>query len=373
MNTSLSKTKFVFLLVASILITSNACKNTNVDQITNNENMSPVDPLATQNTLSTGLCGYLHTATLCTNDLDNIKKFYVDGMGMTLSDPISLSESQKQAQKELWSLPDDIDYSYYHLSRETVPSLIQIRLLLFKEKMPSIHDSYNSLELGPFSLGFPNMDQKSLDKRLLSMDIEAMADMQEGTIPRADGTTYRYWETIYKGPDYLHCVGIERGDGMPQLTPCDTITKLGGPGYSAQVIKDSDNYLRFMTEVLDLELRADRNWDASPGSALGIPEGTPFRFALVYAKGSNQNHFLFLDFTESDMIDTGVAPRIPHLGLGAWTLETSDINKILENAKKFGAKQIVGPIDYLSPIYGSAKVLTMHAPNGFLIEVFQKN
>ena len=37
--------------------------------------------------------------------------------------------------------------------------------------------------------------------------------------------------------------------------------------------------LAFLIDVLDLELRADRTWEASPDGALGIPAGVPFRFA----------------------------------------------------------------------------------------------
>ena len=318
-----------------------------------------------------GLCGYLHTATLCTNDLEAIKRFFVEGMGMTLQ-AVNLTEEQLEIQSGLWQMSTDMTYDFYHLSRPSVPSLINIRLLHIHQEVPAIHNSYHSLELGPFSLGFPNMDQRDLDRKLSSMGVEFMAPMQEGIIPRPDGSEYRYWETIYMAPDFLHAVGIERGDGMPQLTPCDEVTKLGGPGYSAQVIADSDHFISFLTNVLDLELRADRYWEASPGSALGIPEGTPFRFSLVYAKGTSQNHFLFLDFKQSDMIDTGVPRRIPYRGLAAWTLETYDIEKVIRNAQEFGSEIMALPSSYESPIFGNCKIASMKAPNGFIIEVFEK-
>ena len=357
----LPKLRFTLIFVSFFSI---ACKNSNVSS------MEQKDPLAAK--ADSGLCGYLHTATLCTNDLSLIKNFYVEGMGMSLEGPIALSVQQINTQKDLWKLSDENTYSYYHLYRKEVPSLIQIRLLVFDNIQESIHNSYNALELGPFSLGFPNMNQKKLDKHLIDLGIGTMADLQEGTIPRPDGSEYRYWETIYKAPDFLHAVGIERGDGMPQLSPCDSLTELGGPGYSAQVIDNSDYFISFLTNVLDLELRADRQWDASPGSALGIEEGTPFRFALVYAKGSSQNHFLFLDFKESEMVDTGVAPRIPNNGLAAWTLETKNIAQVHKNAIEFGCTIVSVPRSYDSPIFGKVEIMSMHAPNGFLIEVFQK-
>lgn len=340
---------------------------------TNNEkqNDKMKNPLAAKDQTK-GLSGNLHTATLCTNSLDDINRFYVQGMGLQIDGPIALSDNQRATQRKIYDIPGNLSYDFYHLYRKEVPSLVNIRLLVFKEKIPAIHQSYSSLELGPFSLGFPNLNQKKLDKRLGDLGVTSMAPMQIGDIQRPDGSSYNYYETIYKGPDFLHCVGIQREKGMEPVSPCDHISELGGPGYSAQVIEKSDHFLAFLTEVLDLEIRADWNWQASPGSALGVPEGTPFRFSLVYAKGTSQNHFLFLDFNESEMINPGVPPRIPNRGLGSWTLETVDIGKIYENAKAFGSHIVSPPVEYDSPIFGKAKVLSMHAPSGFHIEVFQK-
>ena len=354
----------IFLVIASGLI---SCKQKNKEKVSSNTQ----DPLAAKTNASQGLCSGLHTATLSTMDLDKIKRFYVDGMGMILDGPFELSSEEVQEQNDRWGIPSDRPYKLYHLYRENIPALIQLRVIHLEQPSPSIHASYSSLELGPFSLGFPNLNQKKLDKKLRDLGIQAMADMQEGTIPRPDGTTYRYWETIFKGPDFLHVVGIERGDGMAQLAPCDSLTQLGGPGYSAQVLKDSDKDLAFYTEVLDMELRADRQWDTSPGSALGLEEGIPFRFALVYAKGSAHNHLLFLDFFETEMIDPGVQPKVPNLGLGMWTFSTTDIDEVKRRAESQEVRIISDIHSIKDSILGDCKILTMLAPNGFLIEIFQ--
>jgi len=109
--------------------------------------------------------------------------------------------------------------------------------------------------------------------------------MQIDEIVAGPDLKYPYWETIFKGPDFLHCVGIQRGEAVGQLSPVDPNNNYGGPGYSAFVTKDSDAELAFYTDVLDMELRADRVWEAAEGGALGIPAGVPFRFAIIYAKG----------------------------------------------------------------------------------------
>lgn len=330
------------------------------------------DPLGTNIAVSELLCGPLHTATLCTTNLEDIRKFYVDGMGMTLDGPMKLTADQLQVQRTLWGLPYGIEYDFYHLHRPSVPSLIQIRLLHLHKSTPHIHKSYSSRELGPFSLGFPNRNQEMVHQKLIDLGIDVMAEMQEGEIPRGDGTTYRYWETIFKGPDFLHCVGIERGDGMPQLSPVDQNNDLGGPGYSAFVTNQSDKELSFYIDVLGLELRADRQWQTSPGSALGIAEGVPYRFSLVYAPGSTQNHLLFLDYQDGVFEDSGVPPRLPNQGLGMWTFQTEDLQRVQDNALKYHIEMIHGPLDYNDPIIGKATFISLRTPSGFQVEVFSQ-
>jgi len=174
-----------------------------------------------------GLCNYLHTATLCSTNLENTKKFYVQGMGMAIDGPYNLSVDEKNAQRKLWNIPADIDYDYYYIHRASVPSLVKIRFLHLKQETPHIHHSYSCRELGSFSLGFPNGDAIKTDKRIEDLGFGRMAPLQTGEVTR-DGKTFPYYETIHQGPDYLHCVSLSRGGGMPQVSPIDEATKLGG-------------------------------------------------------------------------------------------------------------------------------------------------
>ncbi len=335
------------------------------------KNQNTDDPLApVENTI--GLCGGLHTATIATINLEAYKKFYVEALEMDLVGPIPVSEDQKKQQRKLWDFPSDLDWETYLLHRPGVPGLIQIRLLVLNKETPSIHKSHDSRELGPFSLGFPNAAQDQLDRELRERGFSAMAPIQEGTVERPDGSSYRYIETIYKAPDFLHAVGIERMDGMPQLAPVDPKTKMGGPGYSAMVLKDSDEMLEFLEKVLDLELRADRIWETSPGSALGIEPGVSFRFSLVYAKGNSHNHLLFLDYKDKQFIPLNVAPRIPNRGLGMWTFETKNMDTFRKRTEEYNTHIVQNLTDYEDPVLGKIKVISLLAPNGFLIEVFEK-
>ncbi len=317
-----------------------------------------------------GLCNYLHTATLCSTDLEATKKFYVRAMGMTIEGPFELSVDEMSGQRNVWNIPDHIDYDYYLIHRPSVPSLVNIRFLHLKQETPHIHQSYSCRELGSFSLGFPNGDVHATDQRVEDQGFGRMAPLQEGEVTR-DGKTFPYYETIHQGPDFVHCVSLGRGGGMPQVSPIDEETKLGGPGYSAFVTDNSDEELAFYLDVMDMKFGFDWVWEASPGSALGIPEGVPFRFAAIYAKGASQNHLLFLDYKDGIFEKSAAPSRVPNQGIGMWSFETKNIDMVLANAKQHNAKVITSPTKIVDPILGSTKTMTMETPGGLLIEIFQ--
>ncbi|WP_350284573.1 hypothetical protein [uncultured Croceitalea sp.] len=317
------------------------------------------------------LTSYIHTATLCTVDLEGYEHFYGEIMKMNM-DAVELTQEEKSAQRAFWNIPADVDYDLYHCYRPAVPSLIQLRILHLKTPTPQIHKSYSSYELGSFSLGFPTSDAKKMDKRMQKYGVKAMAPMQLGDIVRANGDVGQYLETIYQGPDYLHCVGIERVN-YPQLAPCDPSDGFGGPGYSAFVAKDSDAEVAFYTNVLEHYILFDAVWEAAEDGALGVNTGTPFRFCGIYAPEAQQNHYLLLDFKDGNMIDTGVQSCVPNQGLGMYSFHTSDINKVIQNAKSNGIK-VVSDIQEVSDyILGDGKACLLETPNGFYVEIFQQN
>ncbi len=309
--------------------------------------------------------------TLSTNHLDSIRRFYVEGMGMTLEGPLHISRKVRKAQRRLWGIPGTLSWQQYRLHRPEIEGEIEIRLLVFDQPVPSIHASYDPLELGPLSIGFPNLDQVKLDSHIRSLGFGALARLEGSKIPRPDGQLYTIYETIFNAPDFTHGVGITRGDGMRQMAPVDSATGHGGPGYSAQVVHRSEEVLNFYTQVLGLELRSDRQWRSSPGSALGIPEGIPFRFSIVYPQGARTGQLLFLDFDDAQEKPSAHPPRLPYRGIAMWTFETRDLGEIERRAKAAGTPFLHGRVKIQHPVFGAIQALTLFAPNGFPVEVFQ--
>lgn len=330
------------------------------------------DALAPKSHEDDALALPLHTVTIATLSLKQSILFYRDAMGLQMEGPLEISASTKKAQRALWEIPDDLDWQTYRFYRKDVTQAIQIRLMVLSKPTPSILQSWSPTQLGPFSLGFPNNNTIELDKKIRKVGFGALNEIESYPIPRTDGTTYQIDETIFNGPDFNHGVAITRGNGMPQLGPLD-MNGLGGPAYSAQIISDSDNHLKFYTDILGLEIRSDREFkSAGDKGAMNLPNGTVFRFAIVYSKGASTGHMLFVDFRNIEPVKPVTRPSIPNLGLGMWTFPVKSIDDVLENAKQHNA-QIVGQSRRVTdPLLGNVLKATLRAPNGFLIEVFEE-
>lgn len=329
------------------------------------------DALAPKSSVAEALALPLHTITVGTNDLQQSLLFYVEGLGMKAEGPLTIAPDIVTKQRQLWDIPQHISWQQYRLTRADKPSVSAIRLLVFDQTTPAIHSSWDARELGPFSMGFPNTGQQAQDKHMRKLGFGALNQIEIYQVPRTDGSKYTIYETIFNGPDFVHAVGIERGDGMSPLGEVDANGR-GGPAYSAMVVKDSDRFIGFLTEVLGMELRSDRHWkSAGSDGALNVPDGTEFRFSIVYSKGATSGHLLIVDYLNIDAIDNGVAPRLPNRGIGMWTFQVKDLQKVLANASKFGSTIVNTATAITLPAYGKANVATILAPNGYMIEVFE--
>ena len=313
----------------------------------------------------------LHTVTIATVSLEQSMLFYRDGMGLSVEGPLNLTSAQIQKQRKLWNMPTDLNWQTYRIFRPGMKEAIQIQLLVLDKVTPSIHQSWQSTALGPFSLGFPNSNTIALDKKIRKVGFGALNSLESYPIPRTDGSTYQIDETIFNAPDFVHGVAITRGGGMAQLGPTDD-NGMGGPAYSAQIIENSVEHLKFYTDVLGLEIRSDREFkSAGDKGAMNLPNGTVFRFAIVYSKGATTGHMLFVDFRNLEPIRSNVKPSLPNLGIGMWSFPVTSISTVLANASKFGSEIVSQPILVTNEFYGKAKVATLRAPNGFLIEIFE--
>ncbi|NDA60896.1 MAG: hypothetical protein EBX50_02530 [Chitinophagia bacterium] len=316
------------------------------------------------------ICGPLQIITLCTHQPDSLERFLTQGMGLRKRGPISYSSKEIQQLSRFWHIPDNMAFQIFYYDRPAALGTILLRVLSFERPIPETRSSYGPKESGPFTIGFPNNQQEKLHEHLLKMGYTTLAPLQASWLSKPDGSQYKYLETIYKGPEWLHAVGIERGNGMPPLSNIDTATQMGGPGYSAMnVTGTSDTMLAFFTQVLGYELRRDQVWKTGNGSALGLPAGLPFRFSIAYAKGSTSGHLLFLDFLQTNPAAGPNPPHLPNKGIGMYSFYTNKLEDVLHRAKYFGATLLTDSVTLTEPLLGKSNRILLLAPNQVYIEI----
>lgn len=333
----------------------------------------PLDPLAPKTTADAAATGPLHTATICTHDLAGSLKLYRDGLGLSVRGPVEVSDQVRQAENTLWGMPPATRWALYLLHRAGVDGAARIRLLVFDTPGPEIRQTWDPREPAPFTLGFPTMNLTALDARLRQLGFESLAPMEQSQIPRPDGTKYGLQESVFKGPDHVHAVGVSRLDGMPQLGPVDPVTGHGGPAYSAQVVTNSDAVVKFYVEVLGFELRSDRAWKSGATSAIGLPQGTPFRLALIYSPGASTGQVLLMDFGAATAAPSGVSPRPPNRGLGVYSFPVKSLEATAARIRAAGTTVVSGPVRIDTPDLGPVRAMSVLAPNGVIVELFERS
>ena len=333
--------------IAVLLILLGGCQTT------------PVDVMAPTN-ISTALTGPLHTVTLITNDYGAIDKLFVRGMGLTMKP----GTPDTSVQRSLWGLPEHFSWETRILSRPTAPGTTQLRVLVTGQETGSPRDSWNRQQLGPYGMGFPTLDVVTWDAELRGLGYQrATEEVEVFSIVAPGGRKYSVHEAAFYGPEHLRVIAISRKGGLPQVGVYDTETGRGGPVYATQIVPDMESMIAFFTQVLDMEVRSDRIWREYP---------EPFRFTLIHAKGSRTGHLALVEYEKEFVVPgTGIPPRPPARGMSIWSFPVSDLDIIRERASNAGAEILHGPIRYESSSLGNHRAMTLIAPNGFLVEVFQ--
>ncbi len=248
--------------------------------------IAPVHWDATRPAAKPGLVGPLHTISLTSSSLELTRYFYEGGLRMTLDGPFPQPASKLHRQRQFWDLPDSIRWQTYRLHRPETPDAIQIRLLLLQHETPPVHQTPEARELGPLLLGFTNRHQARLDDSLRAKGFATLTGGTTRRLASAEGGDYRFYETVFRAPDFTLVAGIEGLDEPAALGPLEAQTGMGGPSYAVHVVDSMARIKDFLTKVLDWEIRAEQSLTVAAGSAWGLPEGTVLNTALAYAKGA---------------------------------------------------------------------------------------
>lgn len=328
---------------------------------------APPDHLAPKATTSPALAGPLHTVTIVTPDFESLATMYRDGLGLDVLGPFDIDPITRANLSQLWGLPVDLLWQIQVFRRTKVRGATQIRALVVNRQTPAIRKSWNRQELGPYGMGFPSLDVVPWDAHVLGLGFtRATEEIERFPLKASDGTAYDVREATFNGPEFLRSIAISRGGGMAQVGQVDPDTGRGGPAYATQILAKPamDAMIAFFTDVLDFEVRSDREWTAYE---------IPFRFATVHAKGSDTGHVALAAYAPEHVAPgTGVAPRPPNRGMAMWSFRVESLIDLEKRAAARGVKPFTDAVEVRVPDLGNRRAQTYLAPNGFMIEVFER-
>jgi hypothetical protein len=313
-----------------------------------------------------GLVGGLRGITLIVDNLEQVSTLYRDGFGLVREGPLSADDETLATQRSLWGLPDDFAWTLYLFRRPSVPEAAVLRVLVVDESVPAMRNSWDRQEPGPYGIGFATADTYGLDEKVRGLGFDRTTpEVSDYKAQRPDGSDYTIHEASWYGPSFIRAIAVSRKDGMAPVGPMDPATGMGGPSYSSQILIELDPMLSFFEEVLDFEVRSQRDWTIFD---------PPFRFAMVHPKGPVQGHVAFVEYEQEHTLPaTGLAPAPPHRGMAIWSFPTEQLDLVLERARATNAPLQSGPLLANLPSIGCVRAATLKAPTGFLIEVYERN
>ncbi len=309
--------------------------------------------------------GPLSGALIVTRDLDNLRRIYVDGVGMTLEGPLRASRAATDAQRRLWRMPAGMTWQTWLLTRPATPDAIRVLIIVPDVDTPVMRRSHEREETGPYALGFPMRDVRAVDPRVTALGFRrTLPEVNEYPLKMRDGTEYPVTEASYEIADNARIVLLQRGGGLKPNGSIDPATGLGGPGYSSLIVEDAAAMERFFTEVLDFERRTSREWTVfSPR----------FRYVTLHAKGAITGNLGLVEYDPADRKpSTGVVPRPPNRGLAGWSFPVRSLDAVLQRADAQRVTRVAGPMAIDDPRFGKVRIATVLAPNGLLIELFER-
>ncbi|MEM9487935.1 MAG: VOC family protein [Myxococcota bacterium] len=333
----------------------------NKNRQTADHKVSSRDHLAPTSRAENARTKALHTITVFTADAGPHLAFFGRALGLKVIGPVTESLATRTARRQLWGLPDEIDWRLYRLGRFDVPGVLNLHLVELTTETPHSRTTRDRRQPGPYAIGFPADELVSWEREVRALGYRATtAEMMRYPIPTPDGGQYEMHETIFEAPDNLHAVLLSR-QGMSQPGSLDPRTGRGGPAYATLVVRDSDAMIRFFVEVLGLELRSDREWGKGEKA---------YRFAILYAMGASSGHLLLLDYRDHSLAPA-VPPRPPHRGMAVLSFPVRDIDETRTRLRHAGITPMPETVSYMHPEVGEVRAIGVHAPNGALIELFE--
>ena len=244
------------------------------------------------------LAGPLRLVTLCSDDIDEIRSFYVDHMGLSLDGPLDVEEPEKL--KTYFGITEGIEMAIYQVGPKYADDGIFFRIINISQSTPKIKGSASAREVG-----------------LLMMERQSGAKDQLSQSPN-----HFYWSNLTSS------VSEE---------PTPTVTLV-----TDQLEED----IVFYTHIFGMNLIAEETREMAKKELPGLDRHTIIRSVRLQSKTGEGCYIQLIAYDDEEYNELQAAPRLPNQGIVMCSYETTDIGEILARAH---AKQIKICLLYTSP------------------------
>ena len=331
-----------------------------VSHLAHNAAAASADPLSVQGNVTDQFVGPLSGITIHTSDAHAYRRFLQGGMGMSQG-PLVTSRLGRR-----YGLDQDTMAIRTYLGPDASSAPINVRIIEGASPRTSVlRPDHDALLPGAMSIGFPVSEIEARAKILAAYGFPATAGVTDITLPRADGTTYKVFESHHRAPDGVLCLCIDRADLKPVGLIDAAGLGIGGPAYSGMIVTDAAAMERMLVGVFGWQKRRDVVLSSSgPNGGLGLPAGQRFIFQQYFAPGTDTGYLVIMQHL---MNQRPVPPKLglAQRGLGMLSFGSRRLNDVIVRARAHNIAILA------APTRAAGRSVIFATPDGVPMEVMQ--
>lgn len=311
----------------------------------------------------------LNSVIVSTDDFELAKRYYTQGLKLTVSEEGSLDPA---ATKALWGLPREHHGKVLVLKRRPEDEHGCIRLVhLEGSKRQDIRGQARRWDWGIFDLAFVVNDNEAKVEAIEKLGYKVHLRPVRYDVGRDTG--YYVKQSMVSGPNSVLISFMERFNAPHAFGHIDPATGFSELADSAQVVEDTDQSIRFYNELLGVPLRSGpfRNVRGNQNTVIGIPAEASFNMTLLGEDALACSLVELLSMPDLDGHSLPAQRSILNYGLAALSFAVTDLDATYQRLVDGKVEILCEPVEAVVPGVGQTRVFTCFAPSGIPCEVYQ--
>lgn len=307
--------------------------------------------------------------TISVADMERALTLFRDVMGMQV---IARQEIFGSEIEELWGLPTFMSGQSVLLGKPGV-SGSRIRLVRFEPVSDVvIREKAEPWDTGAIKIvDFMVSDFQQAEQALLSHGWQWRTSPQRYALPNDEGESL---EGHINGPDgtilgVIQLFGVSRSKYV-EVADDTLFSEMATTSY---LVPDLDQALAFYSGALGLRVTDDVTINqAELQRLIGLPSGVSLRMVLLGSAQGKSGKIGLLQYQGITGASLAEISKPPHRGAVLISFETDALHHVYDTLKNSDAQIICPPVQVEIEPYGRVSAMTAKAPDGVMLEFFQR-